>query len=180
MSNYLIGKDPPSFDLLFWNADQTRMPKALHMAYLRQMYGANALAKGEFEIGGVRVDLSKVKTPIYAQASREDHIAPMNSVYLSTKLFGGPVTYTLAGSGHIAGVVNHPATGKYQHWTNDALPETLEAWQAGAQQHPGSWWPHWAAWLHERAGDWVPARDPKTGSLKPVEPAPGAYVKVKS
>ena len=180
VSNYLMGKDPPSFDLLFWNADQTRMPKALHMAYLRQMYGANALAKGEFEIGGVRVDLSKVKTPIYAQASREDHIAPMNSVYLSTKLFGGPVTYTLAGSGHIAGVVNHPATGKYQHWTNDALPETLEAWQAGAQQHPGSWWPHWAAWLHERAGDWVPARDPKTGSLKPVEPAPGAYVKVKS
>ena len=180
VSNYLMGKDPPSFDLLFWNADQTRMPKALHMSYLRQMYGANALARGEFEIGGVRVDLSKVKTPIYAQASREDHIAPMNSVYLSTKLFGGPVTYTLAGSGHIAGVVNHPAAGKYQHWTNDALPQTLEEWQAGAEQHPGSWWPHWAAWLHERAGDWIPARDPKKGALKPVEPAPGAYVKVKS
>ena len=180
VSNYLMGKDPPSFDLLFWNADQTRMPKALHMSYLRQMYGANALARGEFEIGGVRVDLSKVKTPIYAQASREDHIAPMNSVYRSTQLFGGPVTYTLAGSGHIAGVVNHPAATKYQHWTNDALPPTLEEWQEGAEQHPGSWWPHWAAWLHERAGDWVPARDPKTGPLKPVEPAPGAYVKVKS
>ena len=175
-----MGKDPPSFDLLFWNADQTRMPKALHMSYLRQMYGANALARGEIAIGGVRVDLSKVKTPIYAQASREDHIAPMNSVYRSTQLFGGPVTYTLAGSGHIAGVVNHPAAGKYQHWTNDALPPTLAEWQAGAQQHPGSWWPHWAAWLHERAGDWVEARDPKKGALKPVEPAPGAYVKVKS
>ena len=90
------------------------------------------------------------------------------------------MTYTLAGSGHIAGVVNHPAAGKYQHWTNDALPQTLEEWQAGAEQHPGSWWPHWAAWLHERAGDWIPARDPKKGALKPVEPAPGAYVKVKS
>ena len=180
VSNYLMGKDPPSFDLLFWNADQTRMPKALHMAYLRQMYGANALARGEFEIGGVRVDLSKVRTPIYAQASREDHIAPMNSVYRSTKLFGGPVTYTLAGSGHIAGVVNHPAAVKYQHWTNPDLPDTLAEWQAGAEQHPGSWWPHWAAWLHERAGDWVEARDPKKGALKPVEPAPGSYVKVKS
>ncbi|MFN4297856.1 MAG: class I poly(R)-hydroxyalkanoic acid synthase [Brevundimonas sp.] len=180
VSNYLMGKDPPSFDLLFWNADQTRMPKALHMAYLRQMYGQNALARGEFEIGGVRVDLSKVRTPIYAQASREDHIAPMNSVYRSTKLFGGPVTYTLAGSGHIAGVVNHPAAAKYQHWTNDALPETLAEWQAGAQQHPGSWWPHWAAWLHARSGDWIDARDPKKGALKPVEPAPGSYVKVKS
>jgi len=180
VSNYLMGKDPPSFDLLFWNADQTRMPKALHMAYLRQMYGRNALAKGEFEIGGVRVDLSKVRTPIYAQASREDHIAPMNSVYRSVKLFGGPATYTLAGSGHIAGVVNHPAAGKYQHWTNDALPDTLAEWQAGAEQHPGSWWPHWAAWLHERSGGWVEARDPKKGPLEPVEPAPGAYVKVKS
>jgi polyhydroxyalkanoate synthase subunit PhaC len=180
VSNYLMGKDPPSFDLLFWNADQTRMPKALHMAYLRQMYGQNALAKGEFEIGGVRVDLTKVQTPIYAQASREDHIAPMGSVYRSTKLFGGPVTYTLAGSGHIAGVVNHPAAGKYQHWTNDALPDTLEEWQAAAQQHAGSWWPHWAAWLHQRSGDWTAARDPKTGPLKPIEPAPGAYVKVKS
>ncbi|MBG7615870.1 class I poly(R)-hydroxyalkanoic acid synthase [Brevundimonas sp. BAL450] len=180
VSNYLMGKDPPSFDLLFWNADQTRMPKALHMAYLRKMYGQNALARGDFEIGGVRVDLSKVRTPIYAQASREDHIAPMNSVYRSTKLFGGPVTYTLAGSGHIAGVVNHPAAVKYQHWTNPDLPDTLAEWQAGAEQHPGSWWPHWAAWLHERSGDWVDARDPKKGALKPIEPAPGAYVKVKS
>ncbi|HEY1224881.1 MAG TPA: class I poly(R)-hydroxyalkanoic acid synthase [Brevundimonas sp.] len=180
VSNYLMGKDPPAFDLLFWNADQTRMPKTLHMNYLRSMYGQNLLAKGEFEIGGVRIDLSKVKTPLYFQASREDHIAPMNSVYRSARLYGGPVTYTLAGSGHIAGVVNPPSAKKYQHWTNDALPETLAEWQAGATEHPGSWWEHWAAWLHDKSGDWIAARDPLKGPLKPLEPAPGSYVKVKS
>jgi hypothetical protein len=141
VSNYLMGKTPPAFDLLFWNSDQTRMPKALHMAYLRRLYGENALARGEFEIGGVQVDLSKVKTPLYFQASREDHIAPMNSVYRSARLFGGDVTYTLAGSGHIAGVVNHPDAAKYQHWINEALPDTLAEWQQGAKEHPGSWWP---------------------------------------
>lgn len=180
VSNYLMGKDPPAFDLLFWNADQTRMPKTLHMNYLRSMYGSNKLARGEFEIGGIKVDLSKVKTPLYFQASREDHIAPMNSVYRSARLFGGPVTFTLAGSGHIAGVVNPPSAKKYQHWTNDALPETLGEWQAGAKEHPGSWWEHWAAWLHEKSGDWIAARDPLKGPLKPLEPAPGSYVKVKS
>ncbi|MNE00621.1 Poly-beta-hydroxybutyrate polymerase [compost metagenome] len=175
-----MGKAPPAFDLLFWNADQTRMPKRLHLDYLRRMYGQNALAKGEFEIDGQRIDLSTVKTPLYFLSSREDHIAPMNSVYRSARLFGGPVTYTLAGSGHIAGVINPPAANKYQHWINPALPETLEEWQAGAQQHPGSWWTHWAAWLREKSGKTIPARDPKTGPLKPIEPAPGAYVKVKS
>lgn len=180
VSNYLMGKAPPAFDLLFWNADQTRMPKRLHLDYLRRMYGQNALAKGEFEIDGQRIDLSTVKTPLYFLSSREDHIAPMNSVYRSARLFGGPVTYTLAGSGHIAGVINPPAANKYQHWINPALPETLEEWQAGAQQHPGSWWTHWATWLREKSGKTIPARDPKTGPLKPIEPAPGAYVKVKS
>ncbi len=181
VSNYLLGKDPPAFDLLFWNADQTRMPKRLHMDYLRSMYGKNAMTRGEFEIGGVKVDLSKVTIPLYFQASREDHIAPMNSVYRSARAFSNAdVTLTLAGSGHIAGVVNPPSARKYQHWTNDALPETLQEWQAGAEQHPGSWWEHWAEWLHERSGDWVPARDPKSGPLKPIEPAPGSYVKVKS
>ncbi|NBB51633.1 class I poly(R)-hydroxyalkanoic acid synthase [Rhizobium sp. CRIBSB] len=180
VSNYLMGKAPPAFDLLFWNADQTRMPKALHMSYLKRMYGDNALARGEFEIGGIQVDLSKVRTPLYFQASREDHIAPMNSVYRSARLFGGPVTFTLAGSGHIAGVVNPPSAKKYQHWINDALPETLTDWQAGAVEHPGSWWDHWAGWLHDRSGDWIPARDPGKGPLKPLEPAPGSYVKVKS
>ncbi|MFZ4164335.1 class I poly(R)-hydroxyalkanoic acid synthase [Brevundimonas sp. NPDC058933] len=180
VSNYLMGKAPAAFDLLFWNADQTRMPKRLHLDYLRQMYGKNALAKGEFEIGGQRIDLSKVTIPLYFQASREDHIAPMNSVYRSARLFGGPVTYTLAGSGHIAGVINPPSANKYQHWTNPTLPETLAEWQAKADQHPGSWWNHWSAWLSDKSGEQIPARDPKTGPLKPIEPAPGAYVKVKS
>jgi polyhydroxyalkanoate synthase len=181
VSNYLMGKSPPAFDLLFWNADQTRMPKKLHMDYLRSMYGQNKLARGEFVIGGVKVDLSKVTIPLYFQASREDHIAPMNSVYRSARAFSGAdVTLTLAGSGHIAGVVNPPSAHKYQHWTNPALPPTLAEWQAKAEEHPGSWWEHWAAWLHGKSGDWVPARDPKTGPLKPIEPAPGAYVKVKS
>jgi len=180
VSNYLMGKAPAAFDLLFWNADQTRMPKRLHLDYLRQMYGKNALSKGAFEIGGQRIDLSKVTIPLYFQASREDHIAPMNSVYRSARLFGGPVTYTLAGSGHIAGVINPPSANKYQHWINPALPETLAEWQADAEQHPGSWWNHWSAWLSDKSGDQIAARDPKTGPLKPIEPAPGAYVKVKS
>ena len=181
ISNYLLGKDPPAFDLLFWNADQTRMPKTLHLAYLRQMYGANALARGVFEIGGLTADLSKVAIPLYFQASREDHIAPMNSVYRSARLFGSPdVTFTLAGSGHIAGVINAPAARKYQHWTNPALPGTLAEWQAGAVEHPGSWWDHWAGWLHDRSGSRIPARDPAKGPLPPLAPAPGLYVKVKS
>jgi len=181
VSNYLMGKSPAAFDLLFWNADQTRMPKALHMNYLRSMYGQNLLSKGEFEIGGLKVDLSKVRIPLYFQASREDHIAPMNSVYRSAKAFSNAdVTLTLAGSGHIAGVVNPPSANKYQHWINDALPATLGEWQAKATEHPGSWWPHWAKWLHEQSGKWVAARDPNSGPLSPIEPAPGSYVKVKS
>ncbi|WP_336977828.1 class I poly(R)-hydroxyalkanoic acid synthase [Brevundimonas nasdae] len=181
ISNYLLGKDPPAFDLLFWNADQTRMPKTLHLDYLRQMYGANALAKGQFKIGGLTADLSKVEIPLYFQASREDHIAPMNSVYRSAKLFGAKdVTFTLAGSGHIAGVINAPAAKKYQHWTNPALPASLAEWQAEAVEHPGSWWEHWSAWLGARSGALIPARDPAKGPLKPIEPAPGSYVKVKS
>ena len=181
VSNYLMGKSPPAFDLLFWNADQTRMPKRLHMDYLRSMYGRNALSQGLFEMGGERIDLTKVTIPLYFQASREDHIAPMNSVYRSARAFrNADVTLTLAGSGHIAGVVNPPAAKKYQHWTNAVLPETLTEWQAGAAEHPGSWWPHWAEWLHQRSGGWVPARNPSKGRLKPIEPAPGSYVKVKS
>jgi polyhydroxyalkanoate synthase len=180
VSNYLMGKEPKPFDLLFWNSDQTRMPKALHLFYLRRFYGENALAKGELEMDGIRLDLSTVKTPIYVQSSREDHIAPARSVYRGAKLFGGPVTFTMAGSGHIAGVINAPVAQKYQHWTNDALPDGLEAWQAGATETPGSWWPHWAKWLKARSGEQVPARDPAKGKLKPLGDAPGTYVKVRS
>ena len=180
VSNYLLGKDPKPFDLLFWNADQTRMPRALHLFYLREFYQNNRLAKGEMELGGERLDLGKVKTPIFAQSAKEDHIAPYASVYRGARLFGGPVTFMLAGSGHIAGVVNHPDAKKYQYWTNPALPATPQEWQAGAEEHPGSWWPFWSKWLAEKSGPMVPARDPAKGPLKPIEDAPGSYVKVKS
>jgi polyhydroxyalkanoate synthase len=180
VNNYLLGKEPRPFDLLFWNSDQTRMPRTLHLFYLRRFYGENALAKGELELDGVRLNLKDVKTPIYVQSSKEDHIAPARSVYRGARLFGGPVSFMMAGSGHIAGVINAPAARKYQHWTNEALPPTLEEWQAGAVEHPGSWWPHWAEWLKARSGKLVPARDPAKGKLAPLGEAPGEYVKVKS
>ena len=180
VSNYLMGKEPRPFDLLFWNSDQTRMPRALHLFYLRQFYGANALAKGELVLDGVKLDLGLVKTPVYVQSSKEDHIAPYRSVYKGARLFGGPVNFMMAGSGHIAGVINHPDAKKYQHWTNPELPPTVEAWMAGAHEHPGSWWPNWMTWLKPRSGKQVPARNPAKGPLKPLEDAPGSYVKVKS
>ncbi|HEX8569667.1 MAG TPA: class I poly(R)-hydroxyalkanoic acid synthase [Caulobacteraceae bacterium] len=181
VNNYLMGKEPAAFDLLFWNSDQTRMPKALHMFYLRNFYKENRLAKGELELDGVKLDLGAVKIPLYLQSSREDHIAPYRSVYKSARLFGGnDVTFTMAGSGHIAGVVNHPDAKKYQHWINDDLPATVEDWQAGAEEHPGSWWPHWMTWLKPKSGKQVPARDPTEGPLGVIEDAPGSYVKVRS
>ena len=180
VNNYLMGKAPAAFDLLFWNSDQTRMPKALHMSYLDDFYKSNRLAKGELAMDGVALDLTMVKTPVYVQSSREDHIAPFRSVYRGARLFGGPVTFTLAGSGHIAGVINHPDAKKYQHWTNPKLPEAVEDWQAGAEEHPGSWWPHWSAWLAKRSGGKVAARDPAKGPLKAIEDAPGSYVRVRS
>jgi polyhydroxyalkanoate synthase len=180
VNNYLLGKEPRPFDLLFWNADQTRMPKTLHLFYLRKFYGENALAKGELTLGGVKLDMKAVKTPVYVQSSREDHIAPARSVYRGAKLFGGPATFMMAGSGHIAGVINPPAAKKYQYWTNEKLPATIEEWQAGARETAGSWWPHWAAWLKERSGPLVPARDPAKGPLPAIADAPGTYVQVKS
>ena len=180
VNNYLMGKEPKPFDLLFWNSDQTRMPKALHLFYLRKFYGENALSKGELVLDNVKLDLKTVKTPVYVQSSKEDHIAPARSVYRGAKLFGGPVTFTLAGSGHIAGVINAPAANKYQHWTNSDLPDTVEQWMGGAVETPGSWWPHWAQWLRAKSGGLVPARDPAKGKFAPIEDAPGSYVKVKS
>lgn len=180
VNNYLLGREPKPFDLLFWNSDQTRMPKTLHMFYLRRFYGDNALAKGELELDGVKLDLGAVKVPIYVQSSKEDHIAPARSVYKGAKLFGGPVTFTLAGSGHIAGVINAPVANKYQHWTAEELPDSLEGWQAAAKETPGSWWPHWVSWLKARSGELVPARDPAAGPLPALGDAPGTYVKVKS
>jgi polyhydroxyalkanoate synthase len=180
VSNYLLGRQPQAFDLLFWNADQTRMPKALHLWYLDTMYRNNRLAKGEVEIGGHRLDLSSVKTPIFMQASRDDHIAPFPSVYRGAKQFSGPVEFMMAGSGHIAGVINHPDANKYQHWINTDLPATVEDWQAGAEEHPGSWWMHWRDWLYTRSGEDVAARQPGSKKHKPICDAPGEYVKVRS
>ncbi len=180
VNNYLMGKEPKPFDLLFWNSDQTRMPKRLHLDYLRRFYKENALSKGELVIDGVTLDLSKVKIPVFAQSAREDHIAPARSVYKGAKLFGGPTTFMLAGSGHIAGVINAPVATKYQHWTNKVLPATFEEWMDGAKETPGSWWPHWAEWLRERSGLMVPARDPAKGPLKPLGDTPGEYVRIKS
>jgi len=179
VNNYLLGRDPMRFDLLYWNSDATRMPIQMHLFYLRECYRDNNLARGRMVLGGQTLDLSRVKIPIYLQSSREDHIAPYRSVYKSTRLFGGPVTFMMAGSGHIAGVINHPDARKYQHWTNSALPDTVEEWIAGAEETPGSWWPHWDKWLAEKSGDMVTARKPGKGKLKVIEDAPGSYAKMK-
>jgi polyhydroxyalkanoate synthase len=180
VNNYLLGKEPKPFDLLFWNADQTRMPKTLHLSYLRNFYGKNILARGELTLGGELLNLHDVKTPIFVQASKDDHISPFKSVYKSAKLFGGPTTFMLAGSGHIAGVINPPSANKYQHWTNPDLTGDAASWFEDAVEHPGSWWPLWADWLKERSGGMVAARDPEKGALKPLEDAPGSFVLVRS
>ena len=180
VNNYMLGKKPFPFDLLFWNQDSTRMTPANHRFYLREFYHENKLARGQLTIGNVKLDLGKVKLPIYELCAKEDHIAPAKSVFIGSRLFGGPVTYVLAGSGHIAGVINPPGDKiKYQYWTNDRKAATLEAWFDGAEEHPGSWWPHYAEWLAKHSGDKVPARTPGA-QLGAIEDAPGSYVKVKS
>jgi len=180
VNNYMLGKKPFPFDLLFWNQDSTRMTPANHRFYLREFYHENKLARGQLTIGNVKLDLGKVKLPIYELCAKEDHIAPAKSVFIGSRLFGGPVTYVLAGSGHIAGVINPPGEKiKYQYWTNDRKAATLEAWFDSAEEHPGSWWPHYAEWLAKHSGDKVPARTPGA-QLGVIEDAPGSYVKVKS
>ncbi len=188
VSNYLLGKEPAPFDLLYWNADTTRMPEATHLFYLREFYKNNALATGKMSFDNVKLDLAKVKIPIYLQSAKEDHIAPFRTVYKSTRLFKGPIRFILAGSGHIAGVINPPAAKKYQYWTNDKFggakknpyPPTVEEWQAGATEHPGSWWGDWDAWLAKLSGPKIPARKPGSGKLKTLGDAPGTYVKLKA
>lgn len=177
VNNYLLGRDPFPFDLLYWNSDQTRMPCAMHLYYLREFYQKNRFARGELEIGGEKLSPSDVKVPTYMQSSKEDHIAPYRSVFKGAKLLGGPVRFIVAGSGHIAGVINPPQLKKYQYWVNDKPCRTIEEWWAGAEEHPGSWWVDWEAWLRERSGKKVPARDPAKGPLKPIEDAPGRYVR---
>ncbi len=180
INNYMLGKSPMPFDLLYWNSDTTRMPEKLHLSYLRQCYKDNALALGKMMLGGVTLDLSKVTVPVYLQSAKEDHIAPANSVFKATKLFGGPVRFIIAGSGHIAGVINPPAAKKYQYWTNDKKTETVDGWRASATEHPGSWWSDWDQWLSKLSGEKIPARTPGDGKLKVLGDAPGEYVKVKA
>jgi len=180
INNYMLGKSPMPFDLLYWNSDTTRMPEKLHLSYLRQCYRDNALALGKMMLDGVKLDLSKVTVPVYLQSAKEDHIAPANSVFKATKLFGGPVRFIIAGSGHIAGVINPPAARKYQYWTGDKKTETVDGWRANAIEHAGSWWPDWDQWLSKLSGGKIPARHPGDGKLKVLGDAPGEYVKVKA
>ncbi len=177
VNNYLLGRDPFPFDLLYWNSDSTRMPAVMHSFYLRNMYQKNLLIKpGGIEIDDTPINISKLTTPSYLLATEQDHIAPWKSTYTATQFYDAPVTFTLAESGHIAGVVNHPAKGKYGYWSNSKLPARPEQWLKSAKKHTGSWWLHWDKWMEDYRGEKVPARKPKRG----VEAAPGSYVKVRS
>ena len=176
VSNYMLGKKPFPFDLLFWNQDSTRMAAACHKFYLREFYYENRLAKGGMAIGGVKLDLGKIKTPVFEVATREDHIAPAASVYRGSRMFSGPVDFVLAGSGHIAGVVNPPGKVKYQYWTGGKPAEALEDWIGSATERPGSWWPYWIEWLNGHSGGWTIPREPGQ-RLGQIEDAPGSYVR---
>jgi polyhydroxyalkanoate synthase len=181
ISNYLKGQPPSSFDLLHWNSDATRMPAANHSFYLRSCYLENRLSHGSMVLDNTLLDLSKVKVPVYNLATREDHIAPAESVLYGSQFFGGPVKYVLSGSGHIAGVVNPPAGGKYQYWTNDNIKDIkLADWIKGATEHKGSWWPDWQQWLEGLDGERVPARAVGSEAMPPLEDAPGSYVRVRA
>jgi polyhydroxyalkanoate synthase len=181
VSNYLKGQPPSSFDLLHWNSDATRMPAANHSYYLRNCYLENRLSAGSMVLDDTLLDLSKIEVPVYNLATREDHIAPADSVLYGSQFFGGPVKYVLSGSGHIAGVVNPPSSGKYQYWTNDNIKDvTLSDWIEGAQEHKGSWWPDWRGWLETIDAEQVPARAVGTDVLPPIEDAPGSYVRVRA
>jgi polyhydroxyalkanoate synthase subunit PhaC len=181
VNNYLKGQPPTAFDLLHWNSDATRMPAANHSYYLRNCYLENRLSTGTMVLDNTLLDLSKVKVPVYNLATREDHIAPADSVLYGSQFFGGPVKYVLSGSGHIAGVVNPPSGGKYQYWTNDNIRDiSLSDWIKGAQEHRGSWWPNWREWLGGIDAEEVPARGVGSETLPAIENAPGSYVRVRA
>ncbi len=181
VNNYLLGNEPFPFDLLYWNADSTRLPAAMHSFYLRNMYRENRLAQpGGIVLDGVPIDLSRIKVPAYFLSTRDDHIAPWRTTYFGARLLSGSKRFVLAASGHIAGVVNAPETGKYSHWINDDLPDEPADWLAGATEIAGSWWPDWQRWITAHAKAEAPARMPGEGGLTPIENAPGRYVQVKA
>jgi len=183
VNNYLMGADYPAFDLLYWNGDTTNLPAKWHADYLRDLYRDNKLIEPDaLKIAGTGIDLSRIRTPAYIQAGRDDHIAPADSVWKLTRHLRGPVKFVLAGSGHIAGVINPPAAGKYQYWTNEDESHSLDAFVAGAKETKGSWWPDWLDWIESHGNEKVKvkgARRPGKGKLKPIEDAPGRYVRTR-
>ena len=180
VSNYLLGKEHIPVDLLFWNSDSTRMPAAMHSFYLRKMYQQNLLAKpGGITLADTPIDLSKVRTPTFILATREDHIAPWKSTYAATRLYSGPIKFVLCDAGHMAGVISPPGT-KYGHWANDELPSSPDEWFGGATPNQGSWWPVWDEWITQLDSGRVPAREPGGSKLTIIEDAPGSYVRVRS
>jgi polyhydroxyalkanoate synthase len=179
INNYLKGRTPRPFDLLYWNSDATRIPAANHSFYLRNCYLDNKLAKGEMVLTDETIDLGNITIPVYRLATREDHIAPAKSVFLGSKLFGGPVTFVVAGSGHIAGVINPPHQAKYSYWADGPAVSNVETWLGSADEHPGSWWPHWQRWIRDQDPTEVPARSPGGGKVAPIDDAPGSYVRVR-
>jgi polyhydroxyalkanoate synthase len=178
VNNYLLGKEPFPFDLLYWNSDSTRMPAAMHSFYLHNMYEKNLLCRpGGVSLAGVPIDLRKIRTPSYIVATKEDHIAPWKSVYAGTQLYGGACRFVLGASGHIAGVINPPSANKYGYWTNPALPPDPAEWLEAAERHEGSWWNDWQSWISASNDKEIPARTPGDGALPALEDAPGGYVK---
>ena len=180
VNNYLLGKEPLPFDLLYWNSDSTRMPAAMHSFYLRNMYLRNLLKKpGGITLAGVPIDVTQIKVPAYFISTIEDHIAPWKSTYAGAKLLKGPVRFVLGGSGHIAGIINPPAANKYCYWVNDKPVDSADEWLKNAERHPGSWWTDWGRWAARHGGVKVAARIPGQGKLKVIGDAPGSYVKVR-
>ena len=177
VNRYLLGKEPPALDLLFWNCDPTNLPAAMHTFFMRNMYVENRLREpGGLTLAGEDIDVTRITTPSYVLSTVEDHIALWRTTYETTQLFAGPVEFVLGASGHIAGVINPPARRKYGYRTGSETPASSEEWLAAAQAHEGSWWPHWDRWLEAFGGDEVPARVPGAGGLAAIEDAPGSYV----
>jgi polyhydroxyalkanoate synthase len=177
ISNYLLGRAPPAFDILYWNADSTRLPARMLIDFLRNIYMENGLIKcGCLRLAGRPIDLTRVRTPCYFISTLEDHIAPWRATYPATRILSGPVQFVLGGSGHIAGIINPPGKNKYGYWTADRYPDRADDWLQGAERHEGSWWPHCASWLAAHGGDWVAARPAGSSEFPPLSDAPGAYV----
>jgi polyhydroxyalkanoate synthase len=178
VNNYLLGNEAFPFDLLYWNSDSTRMPAAMHSFYLRNMYQQNLLREpGGISLKDVPIDLSLVNLPTYMLAAREDHITPWKSTYRGLHNMKGTKRFVLAASGHIAGVVNSPESGKYSHWVATSTPGDPDTWESSATEMSGSWWPDWQRWVTRLAAETVPAREPG-GPVPVLEDAPGSYVSV--